>query len=330
MKKITATFCFALFFFAALAQNTLSLELTHLFKGQSFALNQDYFDDQQRAVKLTSTRYYLSSIVVTHDDGQETSLEDVYVLGEGNVTNYPIDSAYNINSVEGIKFDLGVDYDANHGNTSNFPSTHPLGPKTPAMDWGWPSGYFFLVLHGEVDNTGDGNTNKGFQIESFGDLLLRNINAVEFAVPKTAENGKITIPLYVNVDRWFSDMDFATIGYNHGAYAPNIKAADNTNASNVFTAQAPVGTNEATDYDRSVFVYTNYKMPYAPVLFYKLPESPYSLSIIDLQGRRLVKEENINFEGNYFVKSELPTGMYFAVFTSKEGYQKSHQFTVNR
>jgi hypothetical protein len=44
----------------------------------------------------------------------------------------------------------------------------------------------------------------------------------------------------------------------------------------------------------------------------------------------LVKEENVNFEGNYFVKSELPTGMYFAVFTSNEGYQKAHQFTVNR
>jgi len=66
------------------------------------------------------------------------------------------------------------------------------------------------------------------------------------------------------------------------------------------------------------------------VLFYKLPESIYSLSIIDMQGRRLVKEENVNFEGNYFVKSELPTGMYFAVFTSNEGYQKAHQFTVNR
>lgn len=320
----------ACFFFALQAQNTLSLELNHLFKGQTFALNQDYNDDQQRAVKITSTRYYISSITLKHDGGQETALNGTYILGEGNVTNYSIDSSYNINSVEGIEFDLGVDYDANHGNTSNFPNTHPLGPKTPAMDWGWSSGYFFLVLHGKVDDNGDGTANKSFQIESFGDQLLRDIDVIEFTEPITAENGKITIPLYVNVDRWFAEMDFATIGFNHGAYAPNIKAADNTNASNVFTAQAPVSINEATEDEKLAFVYTNYKMPYAPVLFYKLPESIYSLSIIDMQGRRLVKEENVNFEGNYFVKSELPTGMYFAVFTSNEGYQKAHQFTVNR
>ncbi len=330
MKKIISTFCLVSLLFALQAQNTLSLELTHLFKGQAFALNQEYNDNQQRAVKITSTRYYLSSITITHDNGQETTLEDVYILGEGNVTNYSIDSSYNINSIEGIEFDLGVDYDANHGNTSNFPNTHPLGPKTPPMDWGWPSGYFFLVLHGKVDDNGDGTTNKLFQIESFGDQLLRGVDLIQFTEPLTAENGKITIPLYVNVDRWFSEMDFATIGINHGALTPNVKAADNTNASNVFTPQAPVGIYEATEEEKLAFVYTNYKMPYAPVLFYKLPESNYSLSIIDMQGRRLVKEDNINFEGNYFVKSELPTGMYIAVFTSNEGYQKAHQFTVNR
>ena len=40
--------------------------------------------------------------------------------------------------------------------------SHPLGPKTPPMDWGWPSGYFFLVLDDKVDNTGDGTPNKLF------------------------------------------------------------------------------------------------------------------------------------------------------------------------
>ena len=51
MKKIIFTICMASFCFALQAQNTLSLELNHLFKGQAFALNQDYNDDQQRAVK---------------------------------------------------------------------------------------------------------------------------------------------------------------------------------------------------------------------------------------------------------------------------------------
>jgi len=328
MKNFITTTFLALSCVVSFAQNTLSLELTHLFDGEEFALNQNYTDNQDRAVKITSTRYYLSSIVVIHDGAQETALEDVYILGEGNVTNYPIDSSYNINSVEGIKFDLGVDYYANHGNTSNYPTTHPLGPQTPAMDWGWPSGYFFLVLHGNVDDNGDGNPNKLFQIESFGDQLLREVNPITFAEPIAAQNNHITIPLLVNVDRWFGGMDFATIGINHGANNPNVTAANNTYFNSVFTAQTPSSIQSAAE--KMSYVYTNYKMPYAPVLFYKLPESIYSLSIIDMQGRRLVKEDGINFEGNYFVKSELPSGMYFAVFTSKDGYQKSHQFSVSR
>ncbi len=329
MKQKFTTSLFTLLFFTSLAQNTLSLELTHLFNGQEFALDQNYTDDQQRVVKITSTRYYLSSIIITHDGGQETPLTDVYILGEGNVSNYPIDSSYDINSVEAIRFDLGVDYDANHGNTSNYPPSHPLGPKTPAMDWGWPSGYFFLVLHGSVDNTGDGTPNKAFQIESFGDILLRNIDSINFYEPIVVEDGHINIPLFVNVDRWFGEMDFATIGFNHGALAPNYTAANNTNNETVFTADIPTNLQELND-EQSSYVYTNYAMPYAPVLFYKLPESTYSMSIVDMQGRRVVKEDGINFEGNYFVKSELPSGMYFAVFTSSNGYQKSHQFTVNR
>jgi len=103
MKNFITTTFLALSCVVSFAQNTLSLELTHLFNGEEFALNQNYTDNQDRAVKITSTRYYLSSIVVIHDGAQETALEDVYILGEGNVTNYPIDSSYNINSVEGIK-----------------------------------------------------------------------------------------------------------------------------------------------------------------------------------------------------------------------------------
>ena len=312
------------------SQNTIQLKLSHLFKGDALAFNQNYQDSQDRAVELTRVRYYLSSIKVTHDGGQVTPLTDVYVLGEGNVSNYIIDGSYDINSVEKIQFDLGVDSLANHGNTSNYDAQHPLGPKTPLMDWGWPSGYFFLVLHGSVDSDNNGSPNQGFQIESFGDILLRTANSIDYSEAITAQNNKIEIPIYVNVDRWFADMDFATIGFNHGAYQPNKDAADNTVAENVFTAGPPNQVNIQEQFNKISFVTTDYSMPYAPVLFFKLPKSNYSLSIIDVNGRRVVQQDNIGFEGNYFVKSELQTGIYFAIFTSFNGYQKTHQFIVNR
>ena len=316
--------------FSLSAQNTLKLELNHLFKGEPFVLNQNYMDNQGRAVRVERARYYLSSLKVTHDGGQQTPLNGVYILGEGNVTSYSIDSTYAINSIEKIEFDLGVDYDANHGNTSFYPASHPLGPKVPAMDWGWPSGYFFLTLHGRVDDNSDGNPNKLFQVECFGDVLLRSIDPLEFSSPLQVENGQITIPLYVNVDRWFNNMDLVSVGLQHGAYTSNVKAVDNTNEEHVFTTSAPDDTISIISTSHLVTnIYTDYTLPYAPVLFYNLPKDHYSLSIFDMQGKPVVNEKNIGFEGNYFVKSELPSGVYIAIFNSGN-IQQRHQFTVTR
>ena len=330
MKKLILLCFITTLGFTLHSQNSINLKLNHLFKGEAFALDQNYLDGQGRAVELSRVRYYLSSIKITHDGGQLTPLTDIYILGEGNVSNYAIAGSYDINSIEKIEFDLGVDYEANHGNTSNYSGAHPLGPKTPAMDWGWPSGYFFLVLHGSVDDNEDGNTNQNFQIESFGDQLLRTVNAIEFDNPITAQQNQIEIDLYVNIDRWFNEMDFATIGIRHGAFAPNINAADNTVSENVFTAMTTSDVDVETQFNKQSYITSDYTMPYAPVLFYKLPKSNYSLSILDMNGRRVAKEDKLGFEGNYFVKSELKTGIYFAIFTSQSGYQKTHQFIVSR
>jgi hypothetical protein len=329
MKKVILLAFLALFGTTAFSQNSINLKLNHIFKGEPLVFNQNMSDTSEIKVKLSRVRYYLSSIKITHDGNQVTPLTDVYILGEGNVSNYTIEGNYAINSVEKIEFDLGVDYAANHGNTSNFSTSHPLGPKTPAMDWGWPSGYFFFVLHGAADNNGDGNPNQGFQLESFGDVLLRTINPIEFVEPVAVDGTQLEISLFVNVDRWLKGM-LPNIGYNHGAYDANVSAADNTISQNVFTAEPPTTINLKEQFNEVSFVTTDYTMPYAPVLFYKFPKSNYSLSIIDVNGKKVASEDNIGFEGNYFVKSELQTGIYFAIFTSEVGHQKTHQFIVNR
>lgn len=330
MKKNILFYLLAFISLSIYSQNKITITLNHLFDGSPLAYNQNYTDSQERMVNFSPVRYYMSSIKITHDGGQTTQLNDIYVLGEANVTNYLLEGSYAITSVEKIEFDLGVDYEANHGNTSNFSASHPLGPKTPPMDWGWPSGYFFLVLDGKVDNTGDGTPNKVFQIECFGDNLLRTIDPITFTEPLVAQGTELTIPLYVNVEKWFTNMDYATVGIKHGAEATNVNAVNNTNSENVFTADPPTLINIEEQFDKLSFVFTDYSMPYAPTLFYKLPKASYSLSVVDISGRRLVNESDIGFEGNYFMKSELPTGMYFAIFTSETGSQKSHQFIVSR
>ena len=290
MKIIFTFFTFTLFHYGLLSQNSLKLELNHMYKGEPFVLNQQFVDNEQRIVTIERARYYLSSMKITHDGGMETVLDGVYILGESNQTNYSIDSTYSINSVEKIAFDLGVDYEANHGNTSNYPASHPLGPKTPPMDWGWPSGYFFLTIHGKVDNNDDGNPNKLFQLECFGDVLLRTVDPLLFSTPLVADNNQITIPLFVNIDRWLNNMDLATVGLKHGAYSENIKIVNNTNSEAVFTTSLDTITGIQQS---SVFsnIYTDYTMPYAPVLFYNLPKGDYALSVFDMRGNKVIDEK---------------------------------------
>ena len=80
-----------------------------------------------------------------HDGGQITLLNNTYVLASGHITNYYLGN-FNVSLLESISFDVGVDQIANSGNTTNYPASHPLGPKSPPMDWGWPSDIFLLLL----------------------------------------------------------------------------------------------------------------------------------------------------------------------------------------
>ncbi|MBK9993126.1 MAG: T9SS type A sorting domain-containing protein [Saprospiraceae bacterium] len=60
----------------------------------------------------------------------------------------------------------------NHGDPNLYLATHPLGPKTPDMHWGWTAGYRFMAIEGYVDNNNDGIPEQNFQIHSLGDELL--------------------------------------------------------------------------------------------------------------------------------------------------------------
>ena len=85
---------------------------------------------------------------------------------------------YNISSVESISFDVGVDVVANGGNTTDYSAQHPLGPKSPPMDWGWPSGYFFVVTNGFTDADNDNIPETNFQLHALGNGMLTPIDPI--------------------------------------------------------------------------------------------------------------------------------------------------------
>ena len=152
------------FFNSANSQKEIVLRLSHALNDSSFKYNENFEVDGNKNY-YTRLQYYLSGFELEHDGGQSTILNNVYVLASGHISNYYLGN-FNVSSLESISFDVGVDQIANSGNTTNYSSLHPLGPKSPPMDWGWPSGYFFVVTNGFTDADNDNIPETNFQLHA--------------------------------------------------------------------------------------------------------------------------------------------------------------------
>ncbi|MBL6729776.1 MAG: hypothetical protein ISP74_02595 [Bacteroidia bacterium] len=306
------------------SQVDVNLILNHQYNGEQFMYSQNYQDENGNVINISRLQYYISSIELTDNSELNIPLSDVYVLANGNVSNYSLGS-FDVSSVSKLEFDLGVDYTTNHGNSNNYPSDHPLGPQSPLMDWGWPAGYFFLVIDGTIDDNGDGIPNKQFQLRSLGDIMLQNVDYLNGAYESL--NNSINLALNVNIEKWLSGIDLINVGIDHSSSGNNLSMCNNTINNQVFQTINPA----STDYFNNVIdITTDYNISYAPTINYKLNNNlDFNLKIFNSIGQLVLKTDNVGFEGNYFIRKELKNGNYFAVFYNDQ-FNYKHKFTVIR
>lgn len=149
MKKIFV-FTFFIFTIAAQAQQAILLKINHKLGNQPFAFNQAAINNLSHDFKLTRMQYYLSKFAIIHDGNQVSYTDTVFALVDAGagVTSIHLGNYPGINSIEGIRFGIGVKSPENNQDPSLWPASHPLSPKIPSMHWGWASGYFFAALSG--------------------------------------------------------------------------------------------------------------------------------------------------------------------------------------
>lgn len=308
----------------SMAQTDINLNLEHKFNADDFMYGTTYTLPGGPAVSLSRVQYYLSGFEVTHDGGQTLALPDSYILASGNITNYLL-SNENVTTLEGINFDLGVDSLRNHMGVSNWPTQHPLGSKSPTMDWGWPAGYFFWTIDGMVDGNGDGTPNVPFEMHGFGDNLLRDVNAF---TGMSVSGSSIDVTIYVNVADWLLNNDLATMGSEHSGGPKNVTVGDNTNDETVFTLDEPVGVTSISG-DGS-HIYADYTVAYAPTIYYDLETlDQVDITVYDMTGKIVLQDLAQNHEGNYFIRKELETGTYIVTFKNS-GLDESLKFVVQK
>ena len=303
-----------LLYVSTYAQTDVNLVLTHEFNGEPFYYGQNLTNIDGKIVSLSRVQYYLSGFDLTHDGGNQTYLSDVYVLASGNISNYPLDNI-NVNSIENISFSLGVDSVANHGNTTNWPSSHPLSAQSPSMDWAWPSGYFFFVINGQVDSDGDNIPETEFQLNGVGDHLL---HPVSVSCSFMEVDSSITVDIYVNIADWLAGIDLETVGYAHDGGSHNQKVSTNTSDQTVFSCDPSVSMLDIKNGDKNS-LYVDRTFAYAPTIYYQLvTNQPVDITVHDINGKVVAAKYSATPEGNYFIGKELAPGMYWARFENND------------
>ena len=241
MKKIYALLSAALIVGALSAQNQINFNFNHMLGEDSFAYDQACGVPGDYEIKIDRLEYYISEIVITHDGGQVTELEDVYLLVQPeNQSVYEL-GMYDITSVEMVEFGLGVDPSMNNEDPGALDPEHPLAYQSPSMHWGWSSGYRFVAFEGQA---GFGFL-YNFQIHALGNanygmvsLNYNNTNAVD---------GTVDIVIDADYTQFLIDVNVSNGAIVHSDTHPNAVQCLYNGRNSVFNSEA--GPNSVYEFN---------------------------------------------------------------------------------
>jgi hypothetical protein len=262
------------------AQTDIHLMINHEFNG----VNLDYNEASDVGglnVSITRLQYYISEITITHDGGQTTDLEDVYVLANGLDQGDYFLGSWDITDVEQIQFSIGIDAAQNHLDPSVYPVGNPLALQSPSMHWGWASGYRFLVIEGWEG----ADLNSVYQIHALGDA---NFHSQSHSVTGVSQSGALTIYLEAEYANILTDINIAGGVIEHSETASECLDALVNMRDSVFSAGSPIGVSEE-ELSNSLVVYPN---PASDILSIQSSVDVVGVKIFDTCGRLVYSELN--------------------------------------
>jgi hypothetical protein len=245
--------CFTLLFFTSLfswSQKNIFLHLEPVFGNQSFVLNQTFIGNDGIAVEIQDFNYYLSDVIIFHDNGQQTPLlTDIWLVTPSQNSLYLGYLA--LNQIDSILFTIGVPkrYNIQAGalaqDISTYPETHPLSFQSPSMYWGWSFGYMHMIASGKADSNNDGVPNAYFELHNLGN---NNQQSLTLPTIQTTSGNQIDLHYNCHIDRWLNQMPLSSVGVLHGETGLNLSILQNVNTQEVFTldAAAKLQENETT------------------------------------------------------------------------------------
>ena len=153
MKKIFYLLSAALISNVLMAQSkTVILTIDHKIGLDTCAAGIEGVNNLGNQFKINRIQYYMDEIILVHD-GATSDTSTVLALVDGfDQTNLNLGS-FTLDSIESIRFAIGVNSSLNHLDPTTYNPNHPLAPKSPSMHWGWTAGYRFIAAEGVGGST---------------------------------------------------------------------------------------------------------------------------------------------------------------------------------
>ncbi len=215
MKKIHFFFIALLFVTSLLSAQTknVHLHLNHLLNGLPMEYMKTTPASSNYYFKIELLRYYISNIIITHDEGKADTLKEQWILVNPSINNDYDLGYFNFSKIESIELGLGIDKAHNHLDPTLYPEKHPLALQEPSMHWGWAAGYRFITFEGYAGAT-EADVTTNFQIHTLDD---KNYKTVKLPITALPQGEKWVISLDAEYAKLLDDIKATTGPINHGA-----------------------------------------------------------------------------------------------------------------
>ena len=211
MKKLTILLIALGTGLSALAQAPVRIKIHHQIKQDAFVMNDSTTNSLGHPFMFWKLTYYLSDISLWHDGGQQIDIDSTWFLidvVDGTPTSLDLGN-HNIQTLDSIRFAIGIAEEYNHLDPTTYPTGHPLAPQNPSMHWGWSAGYRFAVAEGFSGFFLD----QPYEIHALGD---RNFFPQTIETSGVMGNATLEIPLYADYSELMRSIDLTSSVISHG------------------------------------------------------------------------------------------------------------------
>ncbi len=227
MKKLILFLLISTF---SLTSKEVVLKVNHLLNGEKIILEDQVYQFHINEIKFSNIMYYMMNIELIDNNGNSIICPEKYHLIDAHKSEYQLGNV-NIENINSIKFNIGVDKETNHSDPSLWPNDHPLSLEYSIMHWGWAAGYRFVLLDGFVNDIFNRWLN-GFQYHLVGNQYFSTVS-LNNVQPTITEN-QIIIELNVELALVLDNVNVASNNFIHGSGGANDVIANNIKNKNVF------------------------------------------------------------------------------------------------